>query len=97
MGNLENVATRVVMLICEGLLTGFILFLFANSFLQKAAESQALFKINADEKLEAGRKGAEISSGDDRGKSVSPDRTEEQSAEWHRVQSNRLRASEEIS
>ena len=51
MGNLENVATRVVMLICEGLLTGFILFLFANSFLQKAAESQALFKINADEKL----------------------------------------------
>jgi len=72
MENLENVATRVVMLVCEGLLTtsfiivmllffdwrialvlltGFILFLFANSFLQKAAESQALFKINADEKL----------------------------------------------
>ena len=72
MESLENVATRVVMLVCEGLLTtsfiivmllffdwrialvlltGFILFLFANSFLQKAAESQALFKINADEKL----------------------------------------------
>lgn len=72
MENLENVATRVVMLVCEGLLTtsfiivmllffdwrialvlltGFILFLFANSFLQKAAESQALLKINADEKL----------------------------------------------
>ena len=72
MENLENVATRVVMLVCEGLLTttfiivmllffdwrialvlliGFMLFLFANSFLQKAAESLAVLKINADEKL----------------------------------------------
>ena len=72
MENLENVATRVVMLVCEGLLTttfiivmlfffdwrialvlliGFMAFLFANSFLQKAAESLAVLKVNADEKL----------------------------------------------
>jgi ATP-binding cassette subfamily B protein IrtB len=72
MESLENVATRVVMLVCEGLLTtsfiivmllffdwrialvlliGFALFLLANSFLQKAAESLAVLKINADEKL----------------------------------------------
>ena len=72
MESLENVATRVVMLVCEGLLTttfiivmlfffdwrialvlliGFMAFLFANSFLQKAAESLAVLKVNADEKL----------------------------------------------
>ena len=72
MENLENVATRVIMLVCEGLLTtsliivmlfffdwrialllcaGFVVFLFANSFLQKAAESMAGRKIDADERL----------------------------------------------
>ena len=72
MENLENVATRVVMLVCEGLLTtsliivmlllfdwrialvlliGFVLFLLANTFLQRAAGRLAGRKINADEKL----------------------------------------------
>lgn len=72
MENLENVATRVIMLVCEGLLTtaliilmlfffdyrialillfGFILFLLANSKLQKAASTLADKKINYDEKL----------------------------------------------
>ena len=72
MENLENVATRVVMLVCEGLLTtsliivmlfffdwrialillaGFAFFLFANTFLQKAAGGLAGKKIDADEKL----------------------------------------------
>ncbi|MBR2728708.1 MAG: ABC transporter ATP-binding protein [Lachnospiraceae bacterium] len=72
MENLENVATRVIMMVCEGLLTtsliivmlfffdwrialllcaGFVVFLFANSFLQKAAESMAGRKIDADERL----------------------------------------------
>lgn len=72
MENLENVATRVVMLVCEGLLTtsliivmlfffdwrialvllaGFCLFLFANTFLQKAAGSLAGRKIDSDERL----------------------------------------------
>ena len=72
MENLENVATRVVMLVCEGLLTtsliivmlfffdwrialvllcGFVLFLLANRFLQKAAGGLAPRKIEADEKL----------------------------------------------
>ena len=72
MENLENVATRVIMMVCEGLLTtsliivmlfffdwrialllcaGFVVFLFANSFLQKAAGSMAGRKIDADERL----------------------------------------------
>lgn len=72
MESLENVATRVVMLVCEGMLTtsliivmllffdarialvlliGFALFLFANTFLQKAAGKLAGKKIDADEKL----------------------------------------------
>ena len=72
MENLENVATRVIMMVCEGLLTtsliivmlflfdwrialvlcaGFALFLFANSFLQKAAASMAGRKLDADERL----------------------------------------------
>ena len=72
MENLENVATRVVMLVCEGLLTtsliivmlfffdrrialvllaGFVIFLLANRFLQKAAGGLAGKKIEADEKL----------------------------------------------
>jgi len=72
MENLENVATRVIMMVCEGLLTtsliivmlfffdwrialvlcvGFAVFLFANSFLQKAAASMAGRKIDADERL----------------------------------------------
>ena len=72
MENLENVATRVVMLVCEGMLTtsliivmllffdwriavvllvGFALFLYANTFLQKAAGKLAGKKIDADEKL----------------------------------------------
>ena len=72
MENLENVATRVVMLVAEGhlttaliivmlaffdwrialvLLIGFTLFLFANSFLQRAAGTMAPKKIDTDEKL----------------------------------------------
>ena len=72
MESLENVATRVVMLVCEGLLTtsliivmlllfdwrialvlliGFVLFLLANTFLQRAAGRLAGRKIDADEKL----------------------------------------------
>ena len=72
MENLENVATRVIMMVCEGLLTtsliivmlfffdwrialllcaGFAVFLFANSFLQRAAGSMAGRKIDADERL----------------------------------------------
>ena len=72
MENLENVATRVVMLVCEGMLTtsliivmlfffdwrialvllvGFVLFLYANTFLQKAAGKLAGKKIDADERL----------------------------------------------
>ena len=72
MENLENVATRVVMMVCEGLLTtslivvmlmffdirialvllvGFALFLWANGFLQKAAGSMAVRKMDADEKV----------------------------------------------
>ena len=72
MENLENVATRVVMLVCEGMLTtslivvmllffdwrialvllaGFALFLYANTWLQKAAGRLAGKKIDADEKL----------------------------------------------
>ena len=72
MENLENVATRVVMLVCEGMLTtgliivmlaffdirislvllcGFILFLRANAYLQKAAGKLAGKKIEYDEKL----------------------------------------------
>lgn len=72
MENLENVATRVVMLVCEGLLTtsliiimlmfydvriglvllcGFIVFLFANGQLQKAAGTMAARKVDTDEKL----------------------------------------------
>lgn len=72
MESLENVATRVIMMVCEGLLTtsliivmlfffdwrialvllcGFAVFLFANSYLQKAAGKMAGRKISADEKL----------------------------------------------
>ena len=72
MENLENVATRVVMLVCEGMLTtsliivmllffdwrialvlsvGFALFLYANTWLQKAAGKLAGKKIDADERL----------------------------------------------
>ncbi|MBE6123506.1 MAG: ABC transporter ATP-binding protein [Erysipelotrichaceae bacterium] len=72
MENLENVATRVIMMVCEGLLTtsliivmlcffdiriallliaGFALFLFANSFLQKAAAGLSGKKLDADEKV----------------------------------------------
>ena len=72
MESLENVATRVVMLVCEGMLTtslvivmllffdwrialilliGFALFLYANTWLQKAAGKLAGKKIDADEKL----------------------------------------------
>ena len=72
MENLENVATRVIMMVCEGLLTtsliivmlfffdrrialvllcGFGLFLFANRFLQKAAGTMAVQKIDSDERV----------------------------------------------
>ena len=72
MENLENVATRVVMLVCEGLLTtaviivmllffdwrislvllcGMIVFLLANSGLQKAAGKLASRKVDSDAKL----------------------------------------------
>ena len=72
MENLENVATRVIMMVCEGLLTtsliivmlfffdwrialvllaGFALFLFANRFLQQAAGTLAVTKIDSDERL----------------------------------------------
>ena len=72
MQNLENVATRVIMMVCEGLLTtsliivmffffdwrialvllaGFALFLFANRFLQKAAGTMAVQKIDSDERV----------------------------------------------
>ena len=72
MENLENVATRVIMMVCEGLLTtsliivmlcffdiriaavllaGFAVFLFANSFLQKAAAGMSGRKLDADEKI----------------------------------------------
>ncbi|MBQ9663440.1 MAG: ABC transporter ATP-binding protein [Oscillospiraceae bacterium] len=72
MENLENVATRVVMMVCEGMLTttliivmllffdwrialvllvGFALFLYANTWLQKAAGKLAGKKIDADARL----------------------------------------------
>ncbi|MDO5132322.1 MAG: ABC transporter ATP-binding protein [Eubacteriales bacterium] len=72
MENLENVATRVIMMVCEGMLTtsliivmllffdwrialvllcGFVLFLYANTYLQKAAGKLAKKKIDDDEKL----------------------------------------------
>ena len=72
MQNLENVATRVIMMVCEGLLTtsliivmllffdwrialvllcGFAVFLFANRFLQQAAGTMALQKIDSDERV----------------------------------------------
>ena len=72
MENLENVATRVVMLVCEGMLTtslivimlmffdwrislvllfGFAAFLFANTFLQRAAGKLAGKKIHTDARL----------------------------------------------
>ena len=72
MQNLENVATRVIMMVCEGLLTtsliivmlfffdrrialvllcGFGLFLFANRFLQKAAGTMVVQKIDSDERV----------------------------------------------
>ena len=72
MENLENVATRVIMMVCEGLLTtsliivmlfffdrrialvllaGFALFLFVNRFLQQAAGTMAVQKIDSDERV----------------------------------------------
>ena len=72
MENLENVATRVVMMVAQGLLTtaliivmlsffdwrvalvllaGFLLFLYLNGSLQKAAGKMAGKKISADKKL----------------------------------------------